>query len=824
MPGKHVDSDPAATGRPCQRCRISEASIIVRTEPLCRDCFVKYVNTKAIKRMESYAYYVKNRSANEERKLLLPVSFGVSSVTLLYLLDEHLKRQTAKTGRTGYALHVLFVDTAAVERDVPGVGTLEKLKEVFPGHEYSSVALADIFENSDAKEVLQAIPEAASADISGEAETAQERLERLILSLPSATSRSDVITILKNRVIVNFAQNHGCKGILWGDSTTKIAEKTLAETAKGRGFSLPWQVSDGMSPYGIVFNYPVRDLLKKELVAHAQLTDPPLTGLIHEEKPTQVSASAKNTTIDDLMKQYFESVERDYPSIVANVVRTSSKLEPATTVDDRCQASFFERLLWIAAVIAAPEIILFSAWEQRCTARKLQGEINQLGQRAYDAEDIDSAVRSYEEHLHDKTVFSPWTLNDAFLAVSGGLTVDSSSFWTTDTLTFTPAGILELARAGLLPPTRPSTVPDKSKRDSIAIFLVVIQCLWFTAQFLARLSHRLPVTLLEITTLTHLLCTLAIAGTWARKPWNAASNTAPPLACSSHERQTDLAALFAIDPHLSHTLNRDKNRLVYPIDITEATEALTNATFSPKTTTSRRAKRTSAWQLSEEGHAKVAELHSRACRALEHLRRRHRALVIGSHVGQSPPPPSLRFVEPHVVGAGGRSEWRVEGRDALMMLGRQGGGEGEGEDAGSTRRRALFVVAPAAVAAALLGAVVLGVSCVSPSDAAAGFFPTDLEKVVWRAAGIVVVGVAVAAAAFAGASRRCAAGRGAAGGGGGGSTAWKRRAVCAAGGILGALYVAAKLYLLVEAFASLRAPPQGTYEDVAGVRWVPHVG
>ncbi|OJD31177.1 thiouridylase cytoplasmic subunit 2 [Diplodia corticola] len=338
MPGKHVDSDPSAAGRPCQRCRISEASIIVRAEPLCRDCFVKYVNTKAIKRMESYAYYVKNRSANEERKLLLPVSFGVSSVTLLYLLDEHLKRQTAKSGRTGYALHVLFVDTAAVERDVPGTDMLDKLKEAFPGHEYSSVALADIFESSDAKQILQEMPEVASAEVTGEAETPQERLERLILSLPSATSRSDVITILKNRLVVSFAQKHGCKGILWGDSTTKIAGKTLAETAKGRGFSLPWQVSDGMSPFGIAFNYPLRDLLKKELVAHAQVTVPPLTGLIHADKPTQASASAKNTTIDDLMKQYFESVEQEYPSIVANVVRTSSKLEPGATEDDRCQS------------------------------------------------------------------------------------------------------------------------------------------------------------------------------------------------------------------------------------------------------------------------------------------------------------------------------------------------------------------------------------------------------------------------------------------------------------------------------------------------------
>lgn len=62
----------------------------------------------------------------------------------------------------------------------------------------------------------------------------------------------------------------------------------------------------------------------------------------------------------------------------------------------------FERLLWIVAVMAAPEIVLISVWAQRCAARKLRKEINELGQRAYDAEDIDTAVRSYEEHLQDK--------------------------------------------------------------------------------------------------------------------------------------------------------------------------------------------------------------------------------------------------------------------------------------------------------------------------------------------------------------------------------------------------------------------------------------
>lgn len=40
------------------------------------------------------------------------------------------------------------------------------------------------------------------------------------------------------------------------------------------------------------------------------------------------AASGRNITIDELMTQYFESIETQYPSIVANVVRTAGKLKP----------------------------------------------------------------------------------------------------------------------------------------------------------------------------------------------------------------------------------------------------------------------------------------------------------------------------------------------------------------------------------------------------------------------------------------------------------------------------------------------------------------
>ncbi|ELR05141.1 hypothetical protein GMDG_07183 [Pseudogymnoascus destructans 20631-21] len=95
-------------------------------------------------------------------------------------------------------------------------------------------------------------------------------------------------------------------------STTRLADKTLTETPKGQGFSLPWQVSDGTSPFGdnLSFNYPMRDLLKKELVAFTKLTSPRLADIVLPvNTKSALSTSSKTTTIDDLMTQYFESVD-----------------------------------------------------------------------------------------------------------------------------------------------------------------------------------------------------------------------------------------------------------------------------------------------------------------------------------------------------------------------------------------------------------------------------------------------------------------------------------------------------------------------------------
>ncbi|KAH7342718.1 cytoplasmic tRNA 2-thiolation protein-like protein 2 [Rhexocercosporidium sp. MPI-PUGE-AT-0058] len=308
----------------CRRCKQEPATQQIRSEKVCSKCFTQYVTTKAIKRMETYKI---RGSTVAPRKLLLPLSFGPSSTAILHILDQHLNGQFDRMNRAAYELHIVHINLylEAADRE-DSARLLERYKARFPRHTYSSFGLEDalLLDNIDWKLLKLSPPTDREIQKPG-----TESLQALVGSMPSATSRKDIATTLLTRLLVDVAKRNGCESILFGDSTTRLAEKTLTETAKGRGFSLPWQVSDGMSSYDVGFNYPMRDLLKKELVHFSSLTTPPLTDLIiYQDASSHISASSKLTSIDDLMIQYFESVEENYPSIVANVVRTSSKLKP----------------------------------------------------------------------------------------------------------------------------------------------------------------------------------------------------------------------------------------------------------------------------------------------------------------------------------------------------------------------------------------------------------------------------------------------------------------------------------------------------------------
>ena len=324
MPSK--DQNTSVDTALCRRCQEKEVDISIRKEPVCRYCFSKYVQTKIVKRMETFR--VKNSEPGKERTLLLPLSFGPSSTALLYVVSRHLKGQIEKTGRTGFKLHVMHIQ-------LPGESgseeIFEQVKQRYPEHTYSSISLSSITEHDNLipSDFQQTTQPAQSPD---------DKLTAILSALPTATSRADATGIFLRKLLVHHARALDCGAILFSDSTTRLSERVLAETAKGRGFSLPWVVSDGESPFRIPLYYPLRELLSKEVSAYVDFIEPSMASVVvrNDSKP---AAAMKNSTIDELTRQYFAGVEVDYPSIVANVVRTTSKLQPRSLseVEQHCE-------------------------------------------------------------------------------------------------------------------------------------------------------------------------------------------------------------------------------------------------------------------------------------------------------------------------------------------------------------------------------------------------------------------------------------------------------------------------------------------------------
>ncbi|OCL10417.1 hypothetical protein AOQ84DRAFT_374944 [Glonium stellatum] len=240
----------------------------------------------------------------------------------------------------------------------------------------------------------------------------------------------------------------------------------------------------------------------------------------------------------------------------------------------------FCRLKWMTVAIFAPELVLLCAWDQRWTAQILKRDINTIGAATSVSVSLNDVKPTVESRISSKVEtnessggteielgvnqgqtpieqhssptknadysstksFAPWTNEQAFFAICGGFAVDSTTFWPQKRLTFTPDGLIELAKLGLLPDVSAATVTDKSKADTGAKVLVCVQVGWFLIQSLARLAQHLPLTLLEVHVLAHVACAFLMYFLWLDKPYDAGH----PIICQD-ERVRDMAALFAVD-------------------------------------------------------------------------------------------------------------------------------------------------------------------------------------------------------------------------------------------------------------------------------------
>ncbi|EXJ55772.1 hypothetical protein A1O7_08702 [Cladophialophora yegresii CBS 114405] len=323
---------PAET---CVDCQDHEANLTIRARRLCAACFSRYVNSKILKRMESYGF--KHLAADQKRRLFLPISGGVSSIVLLQVLDAQLQKQIGNRNRTAYDLIIARV----VLSDARDLGAIESeyqaLAQRFPLHTFLPlVPLHDVLRmdhriHHDLSHLGIETPAAGSDE---------EIVERIISCATSVTTRAELQSILLQRLLVSLAKHQNCEGVLWGHSDSRLAALALADVAKGRGGSVSSLITDGPSLHGIKFNYPNRDLFKVELHSYVQVLADPLAFEREDDAVGQATSGIRNVSIDNLLSNYIMLQGEKYPSIMANVVRTASKLQVGSTENGVRACSF----------------------------------------------------------------------------------------------------------------------------------------------------------------------------------------------------------------------------------------------------------------------------------------------------------------------------------------------------------------------------------------------------------------------------------------------------------------------------------------------------
>ena len=169
-------------------------------------------------------------------------------------------------------------------------------------------------------------------------------------------------------------------------------------------------------------------------------------------------------------------------------------------------------------------------------------------------------------------------MTHSFFAEMGGFAIDTHPnnleekefIHSSPRITLTSDGVLFLAKHACLPDIPLEVINDKSKADTIAKGLALLQASWMVIQCIARLVSRLPTILLEVLTLGHVFSALIMYLLWWDKPLDIGD---PLIISHPHIRQ--IAAFLIEDaapliengaPRQSYTSIRRKSRNKDPID------------------------------------------------------------------------------------------------------------------------------------------------------------------------------------------------------------------------------------------------------------------
>ncbi|KAI8884913.1 hypothetical protein K501DRAFT_216726 [Backusella circina FSU 941] len=329
----------------CCKCKSEQSTVLIRFAPYCQKCFLyvfvgKYrsilLRLKPIERVRG--------------KVLLACSGGPSSMALVNLTNDFIQpvpehKKKIQLVPSAVICHIdestLFGNNHTLSEQL-GQNMREKYQQ-FPyvSHRLEEVFGKDFMKDPEFNKVLLSATNGVentkyehmvNIDDKSSALSPAEQLVELFKNIKNATAKEDLLWHLKMAMLVQVAKREGCVYIFMGDSSTRQAIKMISLTSKGRGYSLALDigVENQKSFKDVGIMRPMKDMLTKEIGFYNHFVGINQYVITTENYSTKMPGKS---SIGRLTEEFIVGLERDFPSTVSTVCRTTTKLNPASDMD-----------------------------------------------------------------------------------------------------------------------------------------------------------------------------------------------------------------------------------------------------------------------------------------------------------------------------------------------------------------------------------------------------------------------------------------------------------------------------------------------------------
>eukprot|EP00210_Caulerpa_lentillifera_P008599 g8203.t1 len=273
----------------CVKCSSAKAVAYGRQrEPLCKICLCDTVESK-------FRTVFKTKGAIQRNdRVLLEADGSVESQSALHLLlhFHDPDRSRLSRGKTQFSLEILHLENP----DSQGNENVDSaVQDLLACHEGSRLDVNFVHKTIETVEWSQFTEELDS------------------------TAIQDLKNLHRRNTVLQHAKQENCNIIVDLKTVTSVAQKVISDSCKGKGYSIPANVSlfDDRVP-GVKIVRLLRDLTVSELTLYCRF-----------QKIETIAPPLKQLdTVDALVEQFIHTVQDSFPSGVSSIVSMASKLQP----------------------------------------------------------------------------------------------------------------------------------------------------------------------------------------------------------------------------------------------------------------------------------------------------------------------------------------------------------------------------------------------------------------------------------------------------------------------------------------------------------------